>query len=87
MQLGTVLCENLSADGQPCGATAVIHEVHYKYAPGEQRSFLEVDRILTEIRRDIDCPRCGFRTQVEKISELELRQAEDASPPAAASRA
>jgi hypothetical protein len=71
MRLGTVLCDAPSADGGLCGARAVVHEVHYKYSPYANRRPFDVDRVLTEIHYDVDCPRCGYRTQIEKVSEAE----------------
>jgi hypothetical protein len=48
-----------------CGRDAVIHKVRYKYSvdkpPGESTE----RHTLRETHRDIECPQCGMRTQVE----------------------
>jgi hypothetical protein len=69
MQLTTIECDATDADGRPCGEIAAVHEVHYKYAPTIQRRPFTLDRVLVEIRYDIDCPRCGYRTQLEPVEQ------------------
>jgi hypothetical protein len=71
MQPTTIECDASDAKGHPCGETAAVHEVHYKYAPTIYRRPFNLDRVLVEIRYDIDCPRCGYRTQVEFVEQPE----------------
>lgn len=48
-----------------CGHDAVIHKVRYKYSvdgpPGQRPD----KHVLRETERDIECPQCGFHTDVE----------------------
>jgi len=54
----TITCE-------VCGQTAVIHKVRYKYVERKLPSSSAVDHVLHETQRDIECPNCGMRTQIE----------------------
>jgi ribosomal protein L37E len=49
-----------------CGRTAFVHHIHYQYAdehlPGQPAS----EHRLFETQWEIDCPRCGVRTQSQK---------------------
>ena len=62
--MGQIICSAIGADGKPCGATALVHEIHYRFEPAPAWAS-GLDRILTEIRFDIECPRCGYHTQRE----------------------
>jgi hypothetical protein len=43
--------------------------VHYVYSPSQGSGAPgDFERVLTEIRYDIDCPKCGYRTQVERVA-------------------
>jgi hypothetical protein len=71
MHQGKVICRAVDADGNPCGESAIVHEVHYTY-DASPPSFL--GSTLTGISIDIECPRCGWRTQhvaAEKADTLD----------------
>ena len=57
----TIICD-------VCGQSAVIHKVRYKYIE-RKTSAGSVEHILSETQRDIECPACGARTQVENHRE------------------
>ena len=69
MQPTTILCNARDAEGRVCGATAEVRQVHYKYVPHLDRPRGQFEQVLSETHYEIDCPRCGWRTQVE-ITEL-----------------
>jgi hypothetical protein len=71
MRPGNIICNSIGADGKLCGATAVVHEVHYRYDVATSLA-LGGARVLTEIRSDIQCPRCGYRTQLESTDHPEV---------------
>jgi hypothetical protein len=58
-----VICSRPLATGQSCGLPVTVHEVHYRYDLSPETA----NRILTEIRYDFVCPRCGWRTQSEPV--------------------
>lgn len=66
MQPATVTCDNPRADGAPCGETALILMVHYHYGTVGKLNWLSDTKELCEAHYEIDCPRCGKRTQVVK---------------------
>jgi hypothetical protein len=72
MQPATIECDAADAQGRPCGEIADVHEVHYKYSPAIERGPFSLDRVLVEVRYDIDCPRCGYRTQIEPVQQPEI---------------
>ena len=48
-----------------CGRDAVIHRIRYQYSV-EKTSGQTVDNhTLCETHREIECPHCGMRTQIE----------------------
>jgi len=47
-----------------CGTRALVHKVRFEYEPG--RPAPPGQRVLRETQRDIECPNCGRRTQVER---------------------
>lgn len=53
----TIICE-------VCGQSAVIHKVRYKYIE-RKTTFGQIEHILRETQRDVECPVCGMRTQME----------------------
>jgi hypothetical protein len=67
MQPTTILCDAHDAQGRVCGATAEVRQVHYKYVPHLDRQRAEFQQVLSETHYEIDCPRCGWRTQVETV--------------------
>ncbi|MCC6491471.1 MAG: hypothetical protein IT424_00435 [Pirellulales bacterium] len=62
MDAVTITCEI-------CGRLAFVHKVRYKYrAAGEPGRPAEA-HVLVEVERDLECPRCGWRTQTEMAAE------------------
>jgi hypothetical protein len=60
----TQVCLGPDAEGWPCGAEALVHQVRYLYdsdGPKTGQRFIEVEYI-------IECPRCGQRTQTNRGS-------------------
>ena len=64
MKKHVVACRNLLSDRRLCGAVALVHRVEYKYdSPGPVEDPDEL--VLLEATYDLECPRCGRRTQVD----------------------
>ena len=70
MQATTIICAAVKPDGSACGELAVIRKTRYQFdtlplydQPGGMQ------HELRETHYDIDCPRCGPRTQSEKHSQ------------------
>src|SRR5688572_32952036 len=61
----TLTCANPRADGSRCGETALVHVVHYVYRPAGEQGWMGGEHELSETQYEIDCPRCGHRTQIE----------------------
>jgi len=82
MHSRTISCHAVTPEKGVCDARALVHEVHYVYSPspggGAPGDF---ERVLTEIRYDIDCPKCGYRTQVEPVSPPSLNLLPSEVPP------
>ena len=55
----TLTCLGRDAEGWPCGAQAVIHDIIYHYASATPKP----DDSPTLVEYVIECPRCGRRTQ------------------------
>jgi Zn finger protein HypA/HybF involved in hydrogenase expression len=55
----TITCE-------VCGETAIIHKVRYKYVEQAPLDGRPAEHILRETQRDVECPKCGMRTQIER---------------------
>jgi hypothetical protein len=55
-----VPCDALRPDGRPCGESALVHRIDYvrpgDSAPGQRG---------LQTQYDIECPRCGRRTQIQ----------------------
>ena len=50
-----------------CGQPAIVHRVSYNYVgDGEIFQIPPENRSLRDVQREIECPRCGRRTQTEK---------------------
>jgi hypothetical protein len=65
----TIICDALR-EGAACGESALIHlsrYVYYNFMYGP-RTGGRFAPILRETHHDIECPRCGKRTQVVKAS-------------------
>jgi hypothetical protein len=59
MEPVTIICD-------ACGQTAYVQRVRYKYrAEGDGLRPAE-EHVLVEIQRDVECPTCGERTQIEQ---------------------
>ncbi|HEX6961197.1 MAG TPA: hypothetical protein VF175_04975 [Lacipirellula sp.] len=63
----TLLCEAEVGQGRQCGAEAKVRCVHYRYTARLDRRLGEVQQVLSEAIYEIACPRCGWRTQVQKV--------------------
>ena len=48
-----------------CGSAALVRTAHYVY-DREPSTNLEREVTIREARYEIECPKCGHRTQVEK---------------------
>jgi ssDNA-binding Zn-finger/Zn-ribbon topoisomerase 1 len=48
-----------------CGRDAVIHKIRYKYSVEKPSGPAAENHTLRETQRDIECPQCGMRTQIE----------------------
>jgi hypothetical protein len=66
MQPAMITCNNQRADGAPCGEPALVRLVHYHYGSVGGPNSLGDAKELREARYEIECPRCGKRTQVVK---------------------
>jgi hypothetical protein len=67
MQPTMIVCDGRDAKGNICGAAAEVRRVHYKYVAELELPLGELQQVLSETQYEIECPRCGWRTQVEKI--------------------
>jgi hypothetical protein len=67
-QPSMVVCDGRAGDGKSCGAEAQVRRVHYKYMARLNRRIGEIQQVLSEVQYEINCPRCGWRTQVELAS-------------------
>ena len=65
MQPATINCDNPGAHGVPCGETALVYKVHYVYTAAQGDKLQPSSHVLREARYEIQCPRCGLRTQTE----------------------
>jgi DNA-directed RNA polymerase subunit RPC12/RpoP len=45
---------------------APIRQAHYEYRPRQWNPTDGIQQELIETRYEIDCPRCGYRVQVER---------------------
>jgi hypothetical protein len=61
----TIRCDAKLPGGTACGQPAIIHGTHHEYASnfGWERGG-SFEHALVETRYDIECPRCGRRTQI-----------------------
>jgi hypothetical protein len=67
-QPSMLACDARTGSGESCGADAQVRRVHYKYTARLNRRLGEVQQVLSEVQYEINCPRCGWRTQVERPS-------------------
>jgi hypothetical protein len=67
MQPTMIACNGRDAHGNICGAEAEVRRVHYKYVAEREGRLGDVQQVLSETQYEIECPRCGWRTQVEKV--------------------
>jgi hypothetical protein len=65
-QPSVVVCDGRAGDGSVCGAEAQVRRVHYRYTARLNRRLGEVHQVLNEVEYEIACPRCGWRTQLER---------------------
>jgi hypothetical protein len=49
-----------------CGQMAFVHKVRYIYEADGDAGRPPLDHVLIEVQRDVECPVCGERTQIEK---------------------
>lgn len=66
MQPATIKCDSQGAERPRCGADALVHLVHYVYGLEQKPGQSTASHVLRETRYEIQCPRCGRRTQVVK---------------------
>jgi hypothetical protein len=59
----TIACDHQAADGDRCGALAVVHNIHFVYSA--DRPARGTMPIAAECQ--IECPVCGPRLQVVKF--------------------
>ena len=52
-----------------CGASTVVNNIRYKYREDGKPGLPAAEHVLVAIERDIECPACGPRTQVEQMSQ------------------
>jgi hypothetical protein len=55
----TITCE-------VCGQAAIVLTARYKYVGDGPEGRPAEEYVLTEIERQVDCPKCGVRTQSER---------------------
>jgi endogenous inhibitor of DNA gyrase (YacG/DUF329 family) len=60
MEPVTVKCDQ-------CGASTFVHNVRYKYREDGKPGLAAAEHVLVAIERDIECPVCGRRTQLERL--------------------
>jgi hypothetical protein len=70
MAPATLICDGRDSEGRVCGATAEVRKVHYRYVPQRVGRNGDIEQVLSETHYEIDCPRCGWRTQVEKSEPI-----------------
>jgi hypothetical protein len=63
MQPATIICDSRLSQAARCGETALVRAVSYVY----ERERYSPAPVLREAQFQIDCPRCGQRTQVERF--------------------
>jgi hypothetical protein len=63
MQPATITCDSHASQSARCGETALVRAVSYVYA----RERESAAPVLREAHYQIDCPRCGQRTQIERF--------------------
>jgi hypothetical protein len=61
----TRICNAVLADGTKCQESANVHNISYIYEANENASGV-TDKALTEVHYDLQCPKCGRRTHVER---------------------
>jgi hypothetical protein len=66
MQPETIICDNRTVEGAPCGRRALVHMIHYVYRTERTPGHSSLTHVLLEADYDIECPRCGHRTQTVK---------------------
>jgi hypothetical protein len=65
--LPKIRCNAVLPNGEKCGASAEVSEIHYSYSPRVVNAAGDVEQILTETVYDIECPSCGTRKQRVKV--------------------
>jgi hypothetical protein len=65
-QPSVLICDGRTVSGDSCGAEAQVRRVHYRYEARLNRRLGEVQQVLSGVEYEINCPRCGWRTQVER---------------------
>jgi hypothetical protein len=67
MEAKIIPCEATLADGAICDQLAILHETTNEYASKlDWEHGGTVRRVLLETRYDIECPRCGRLTKVQR---------------------
>jgi hypothetical protein len=65
MHSPTILCDAHTPEGS-CGSVVRIRQAHYEYRPRPWNTADGIQQELIETRYEIECPRCGYRVQVER---------------------
>jgi hypothetical protein len=65
-QPSVLICDGRTGSGDSCGAEAQVRRVHYRYEARLNRRLGEVQQVLSGVEYEINCPRCGWRMQVER---------------------
>jgi hypothetical protein len=66
MQPLTVVCNARKPGGTWCGETAVVHQARYEFDTDLYGSPGGIQHRVTKAVYEIECPKCGRRTQIEK---------------------
>jgi len=52
-----------------CGSDALVHHVRYHHRDGAGPDVPAAEHVLLSVERELECPVCGQRIQVETIGE------------------
>jgi DNA-directed RNA polymerase subunit RPC12/RpoP len=52
-----------------CGQPAVVLKARYKYEGESIDGRPANEHVLIEVQREVECPKCGIRTQAEREKE------------------
>jgi hypothetical protein len=52
-----------------CGQDAFVHKARYRYRAESSNGRPANEHVLLEVQRQVECPTCGMRTQVQTENE------------------